>query len=53
MRGGVCLCLRIIYFLSEVGDNWPLCTPRPTAAQQTVAKQLIYFFLPLLVLLQL
>lgn len=33
----------INYFMSEVGDNWSLCTLRPTAAQQTVAKQLIYF----------
>lgn len=58
MRRAVCLCLRINYFLSEVRDNWSLCTPRPTAAQQTGAKQLIDFrptppTLPLLVLLRL
>lgn len=46
MGRAVCLCLRINYFLSEVRDNWYLCTLRPTAAQQTGAKQLIDFFSP-------
>lgn len=35
------VCLRINDFLSGVRDNCSLYTPRLTAAQQTVAKQLI------------
>lgn len=37
----IVVCLRINDFLSRVRDNCSLYTPRLTAAQQTVAKQLI------------
>lgn len=51
MRGAVCLCLGINYFLSEVGDNWSLCTRRPQLRNRLQLSSSPP--LPLLVLLQL